>query len=370
MLSTFTNVLTYLLITIIAILFYKTLDRPSKKIQLIDIVMMLLLIIITGARFDVGTDYLAYLDKFNEINVNFINVTTIFEEETEIGILLLSYILKNITTNEYVFFWGVSIIIYPLLIVYFRKKTKIVWFAFATFIFLGFFDVSMNILRQQIAMVFILFSYEFLIEKKHLKFILITALAAIFHTTSILAALLLILSRFIKPTYKNLFYSILIGIVGYIFYKYLLLKIFSYNTIFSKYENYISAQDGSLLRGLRIYSIIGYAIVFILLTFIILSKNNNLKKVLKERHQMISLLFIGIVINIIAIDYWVLNRIALYMYQFIIVLLPAYFTVQMNKQERLISIFIISMIFINWFIIFFIFGGNNISHTYNTYLFK
>lgn len=366
----FINSIVYLLVILIAVFFYKSLDKQSNKIQLIDLIMILMLIIVTGIRFEVGSDYLSYLDEYKKTNLNLKNIIEIFLEDPEIGFSLLSYFLKSITANEYAIFWGISIIIYPLLIIYMRKNTEIVWFAFATFLLLGFFDVSMNILKQQVAMVLILFSYEYLIEKKYIKFVLITMLAGIFHITAIIAAFLLVISRFIKPTYKNLFRSIIIGIVALITYKFFLVELFSYNTIFSKYESYLLIQDSKLNRNVRVYSVIGYAFVFILISFILLSKNKNLKSIMKEKHKMISLLFIGIIINILAIDYWVLNRIALYMYQFIIVLLPAYLKVKMNKKERLINTLIISFILINWFIVFFLTGGNNTWHTYDTYLFK
>lgn len=367
----FINTIIYLLIIIIAIYVYKLFDKKSKKIQLIDILMIVALIIITGIRFDVGSDYTTYLDQFKNLDIKQVAIRDIFQDNYQFGFDLLSYILKIVTTNDYIIFWAVSLIIYPLLIVYMRKNTEIVWFAFGVFILMGFFDVSMNILKQQIAMVLILFSYEYLIDKKYLKFVLLVGLAGVFHVTSLFAALLLVISRYIKPSYKNLLLSILIGTVGLFTYKYILSNLFRYNTVFSVYKNYILFQDSGILdRDYRVYSIVGYVFVFIILTFIILSKKNNLKSILDKKYNMISLLFIGIIINIIAIDYWVLNRISLYMYQFIIVILPAYLKVKMNKKERLINSCLIVFIIFGWFFIFIAFGGNNLSYTFKTYLLK
>src|SRR5699024_10638659 len=214
------------------------------------------------------------------------------------------------------------------------------------------------------------FAYEYLSEKKYLRFLVLVLLAGSFHITSLFAGIMLIISRFIKPTYKNLMISIFIVIVGYFSYKYLLTQFFTYSSIFSEYEKYLYLQDSYLDREYRVYSIIIYAIVFISLSMIILTKQKGLKDILQSRYEMISLLFIGIIINIIAIDYWVINRVALYMYQFIIVLIPAFLKVKMDRNEKKISVFLIIFIMINWFILFTILSGNNVSSTYRTYLFK
>src|SRR5699024_66791 len=152
----------------------------------------------------------------------------------------------KISSFEYSLFWGVSLIIYPLFIIYIRKKTNSTWIAFATFLLMGFFTISMNILKQQIAMIIILFAYEYLSEKKYLRFLVLVLLAGSFHITSLFAGIMLIISRFIKPTYKNLMISIFIGIVGYFSYKYLLTQFFTYSSIFSEYEKYLYLQDSYL----------------------------------------------------------------------------------------------------------------------------
>lgn len=367
----FINSVIYLIAIILSITIYRVFDRKSNKVQIIDILMIVLLIVITGLRYGVGTDYEAYYNIFNNIPHKYSNIIDIITESFQFGFVLLGYMLKGITSNEYAIFWLVSIIVYPFMIIYFRKKTEISWLAFATFMLMGFFDVSMNILKQQIAMVLLLIAYEQLIKQKKTRFLILIVLAGVFHITAIVGGLLIYISRYIKPTFRNLLISIFVGIIGYFSYKLILLKLFSYNTIFSKYEMYLIYQDISVSsREARELSIIGYVIVFTLITIILLNYKMQLKEILKERYRMISMLFIGIAISIISIDYWVINRIALYLYQFIIVLIPAFFKINMPKKEKQMYTIVFTLIMVGWFFVFFIIGGNNLSFTYKTYLFK
>lgn len=371
MIYIFLSTVLYLIVILLTTSFYIVLDKKNKKIQIIDVCIIILLVTVTGIRYGIGTDYLSYYYEFNDIKFQYSNVTEILTLGYQFGFPLLNYILKSLLDNEYFIFWAVSIFVYPLLIFYMRKKTKIASIAFGTFMLMGFFDVSMNILKQQISMVLILFAYEYLIKKKFGKFTVLIAVAGTFHLTSILVGLLLVCSNFIKPTFKNLIISIITGIIGYFTYKFILFKVFAYNTIFSKYEKYLLLQEsGEFDRQYRELSIIGYAGIFILLSIILLKYKEELKVILNGRINMISLLFIGITISIISIDYWVLNRIALYLYQFIITLIPALFCVLKDKKEKTIYFVFIVLMLISWFIFFVILAGNNYSYTYKTYLFK
>lgn len=231
---------------------------------------------------------------------------------------------------------------------------------------LGFYAISNNILKQAMAMLIMIVAYECLARNKKIKFILLTLLASTFHTTAIIAAVLMILSRFIKPTYKNLWICIFIGIISVLLYN-VMGNILASIPILARYQAYFvnTLTYSSMLK--ETIGVAVYAIVYIVITMLILSKREEIKENNLEVYKRIPLLMVGITISIFSINNWTINRIALYLYQFVIVILPSLFSLKYTQRGKKIYIFMILLILVTSCFFLTIFASNNQYYQYKTY---
>jgi hypothetical protein len=140
--------------------------------------------LIAGLRFDVGTDYMNYMDAFNHMASD-----TRWQQSgssLEIGFYILAKVTARLFGGQAVF----GIVMYlTLLLLYLsiRKFKNLSWSLCLLIWYLFFFPISMNILRQSLAMAVILFAYcKMLIERKYLIPLLLVCAACTLHWSSMI----------------------------------------------------------------------------------------------------------------------------------------------------------------------------------------
>ena len=106
-------------------------------------------------------------------------------------------------------------------------------------------------------------------------------------------------------------------------------------------------------------------VIYAVLIYIILKYRGNVKAINKKRYHEIVFLIIGLAINVIAIRQWIINRIAIYFYQFIILILPCIFENMDFNKKRKLKIAIYSLMFL-YMIFSSVFLGENEYYSYNT----
>lgn len=143
-------------------------------------------IILSGFRYGVGTDYFNYINIFNG------NITKSLEDFTENnGIFELGYF---ITEKISYYISGdvrlVFLITSFLTIVFFYlglKKYKLKYPGLVFFLYLlTIFPMTMNAVRQGVAMSIMFYAITFILEKNITKYIVLTILAGLFHISALL----------------------------------------------------------------------------------------------------------------------------------------------------------------------------------------
>ncbi len=356
----------YLSFSILCIVIYTIFDKKTKEIQPIDIIMIILLIIISGIRCNVGSDYYSYYVAYNNWLVNLDSIHDVIQSNSQFGLYALGFILKSITDFPYAIFWMIACIVYPCMIIYMRKKTEKPSIGFMCFTLLGFFAISNNILKQTMAMLIMIYAYECLAKNKKIKFVLVTLIAMIFHTTSILAAILMVISRRIKPSYKNLLMCILVGVVAFFTYN-IIGNMIASISILERFQNYFinTTTYSSMLK--ETIGTVGYALIYIAITVILISKQEEMKENNEEAYKRIPMLMIGIMISIFSINNWTINRIALYLYQFVITIMPALFSIKYTPKEKKFYMFLIVILLVGACLFLTIFAAENQYYSYQTY---
>lgn len=140
-----------------------------------------------------------------------------FVADFEIGFTVLVFLVERIFGN----FQVLLFIIQALTVIPVYKglrafsKTQPVWLGMAVY-YLMFFNYSLNMMRQWIAMAWLFYAFHFLRDRKHLRYFLIWAVAMLFHKTAFVGLGIFVIYRLIakENTYNKTIKTLLITVVG------------------------------------------------------------------------------------------------------------------------------------------------------------
>ena len=153
-------------------------------------------IIVSGIRYDVGTDYIGtYTVDYNLIKMG-------YGTRNEPFSTLLYKLSIFLSEAPQVFFFLSSIICVGLAFVGIYKYSVRPLYAIILYFLTYQYFLSMNIIRQMIAMVIVFVGLKYLFEKRYVEFILVVGMATLFHYSALLY-LLLIPFAMLKIDFKN-----------------------------------------------------------------------------------------------------------------------------------------------------------------------
>lgn len=211
----------YICVIFISCLLTLIAEKSQKSIrQLFFTISVILPSIVSGARADsVGTDMHAYIEPMhrfaNSIDNYFYfinsNQTLISGDQVnrfEKGYMTLVYLCSRISSSLFFDLFISELLIISLTLIAlcrFNKKYNIS-ITLGMFVFyMMFFNPSLNIVRQSLAMSVLIFSYTYLIEDKWIKYTIGVIIAYLFHQTAIIGIIPLFIYYFIKTDNKYIF---------------------------------------------------------------------------------------------------------------------------------------------------------------------
>lgn len=209
--------------------------------------------LLAGARApSIGRDINIYVTyAFNRIN-NYDSIMQVFQNHSlEIGYELLIYLCTRISSNVHFLHFVSSIIItsgFYSFVKYFANDNKYsIYYGMMTYSLI-YFNTSLNIVRQFIALSIFLFSIKYLFQKKHLKFLIFVLLATQFHKSAILGIAILVLYRILntkKPKTSKIVISIALTSFGLLFLDNITMQLLNMGIFSSKYMGYFSEAGNS-----------------------------------------------------------------------------------------------------------------------------
>ena len=188
----------YIIVLIFEIIFGLLLSvnkrENSKKFFII--ITFVILTIVAGIRTkDVGTDTEQYYRAYKRIGT-YTSINSAFNERYEKGFVILCYGLNKISSDPQILIFITSAFInFCVLRFIYRNSNNLVYSVYL-YITLNFYFSYMNIMRQAVAIGFLLLAFENLKSKKYVKYFLEILLAMSFHGSAILGILYLFASRF------------------------------------------------------------------------------------------------------------------------------------------------------------------------------
>lgn len=205
-----------ILIIVLGLLFLALLKGKLTK-KMYFVIITCLLSILSGMRgYDVGWDTRNYVFLFSRIQGFPFNNILLGDFGIEKGYVILEYIISIFTTNPTILFLIISFFYMISVGKFIYKNSEEPVMSYILFIALGFFTFSMTALRQTVAIGIILFSYEFIRNRKFMPYLLTVLLASTFHYSALvfLPAYFIAYKKFTKP---YIFFTVLTIPTVYIF---------------------------------------------------------------------------------------------------------------------------------------------------------
>lgn len=158
---------------LIGLLFFFLFSRVDKKILKLSVLCLgVLLVVIAGFRYGIGTDYYTYEYIYNNIeNTSYI----------EPGYRYVNIVLKYLGCS-----YELSVLFFALitnlLLLYFIKQYSIDFvFSVVLYVAFNYYFISFNAVRQMLGIAIFFIGIQFALRKKYVRFFFITAFAALFH---------------------------------------------------------------------------------------------------------------------------------------------------------------------------------------------
>lgn len=241
------------------------------------------LILVSGLRFNVGTDYKTYLELDSYIGSVFYGLNPV---QCEPIYLLIIKFAKLFANYQIVYF--ITAFFFALFILDFLYYSSVdLVFSILLLLLSGVFSQSLNHMKQMLAVSIVFYAFRFLLNKSYLKYVACVLIATMIHDTALIFLFFLLYDK-VKINKKL---ALLIFILVYVFkdyiynYCYRILSIFDYYSYYF-HTRYVRDTSTALLllnviiflftlfcvkaevkaedeKKERLYSLIQYIILFI-----------------------------------------------------------------------------------------------------------
>lgn len=295
----------------------------KHNIKIIVFFSILLVTLLGGLRYGIGTDYFSYQEIYNEYATN--GTTAGHYIEILFCQLMRLAIVFNLPFSVFLFLIQVLINCVTFWAIY-REKNKIgLWFPWAIFCF-EYYILSYNMIRQSIAMAFCLLAITYFNQSK-IKFLFLTILAIGFHNSAIIFIPILFLSLIYKLPKRNIIYFVVITICLFIVIKKtLIINLIARVFPVIGYAGYLIGNGSSSIFGI----LFKFLPVIIPLLFVINKINKN------PEFELFFILFIlgGVLSLLVLSGKDQIGRITFYYTMLKILLIPYSFKLYSDKYNR------------------------------------
>lgn len=253
----------------------------------------------------------------------------LFKINYEPGYLILNKVLNYVSTNVQflLIIYGIIVIISVARFVY--KYSKIPWLSFYLFVSMSFFTAFMNNIRSSIALSILLWSLDYVKERRPVKFIFFVILAFAFHKT----AVVFIFIYFLYAIRSKRVYILTTTVVGCV-------------VLFEgeKIINYLISHYYPIYAT-HVVSGKGYNLFVLLLTVIVFGYGFQRKKAQKDDNQRLlyNMMLISVMMQILAFYFDFFARIVTYFDIAMICLIPNVINTLKIRNVKGIAIVIVCM---------------------------
>lgn len=210
---------------------------------------ILLPALLAGLRdYSIGTDVLGYGNVWFYKAVQSKSVFQYCSQamNSSIGLLyaLFNYIVSIFSDNPHVFYFFYALV--EILIVYCAvRKATVPDVPFAIFVYYClFYNLALNMLRQSMALVIILYGFDYIKKKKLVRYLLSVAVASLFHSSGVVGIVLYILHGIINGKNQKFWQRAVIAGSGaaIIFIRPITKMLLKYGLLEGRYVHYLMSD--------------------------------------------------------------------------------------------------------------------------------
>lgn len=356
-------VVIFTIVIILSLIANKLYPKYKKTSYTVSAIVIIVLSIFAGLRaLTVGYDISVYGKYIFERAATYSSLTSYIStfQKNEVLYYILNFIVSRFSDNIHVFLFVHQFIIAFIihLIAYREKKKHNTNLALTIFCYLMFwFNSSLNIIRQSLAIIIILYSFKFIEEKKYLKYYLFLAVAFFFHKSSILMIFLPLMHHIYNK--KNSFIHICITsfllIASFFFLDEIFFALARFLPMLENYDKYVVLGFTNLRTRYLIFKII--MLLAILFTYFCTNnkeKNNSL--VAFAAFDVVFYSFSGFV----KFGY----RISYFFLPFYIIFIPRIIANIQTKKYRLLYLTVIILLSIAYWVVRYVIEGYDVTIPY------
>lgn len=277
--------------------------KPSK---LFVFLVMLLLVLVSGLRTNIGDTYV-YKSIYETTDFTWEYILS----QKDMGFGLLQKMLKMVSNDPQILLFTTAAITNILIILVFYKYSRM--FELSTYVYItgGMFLVSMNGMRQLLAAAISFVAAKYLIERNPVKYFFIIGLASTIHISALVLLPMYFFVKYKAWSKANLVvlaFAVLI-VLGYgVFSEFLFSAI--QNTQYGQYQSF-NEGGASVIR-------VAVSAAPVFLAYL---GKERLREIFPESDYFVNMSLIGIAIMLVSTQNWIFARLAIYfdLYQLVLV---------------------------------------------------
>lgn len=181
--------------------------------------------LLAGFRdYSIGTDVLIYGNAWfnNATKASNFFIYTKWAVSSSIGFLYatFNYIISRFSSNPHYFYFWYSFVESWIVFLGLKRNQDIINLplGFATYLFM-FFNLTLNVLRQSMALVILFYGFTYIRKYKIFKFLLTVFIAYLFHNTALIGILIYLIYLFVNKKPKFLFQILtVLGTLIFVFF--------------------------------------------------------------------------------------------------------------------------------------------------------
>lgn len=300
------DVLFFLIIIIFILIDIFTKNEKNKDLYFIILMILLTFFACFRSRY-VGTDTIMFWNDY--ISINATPIKNIFNFRYEMGFTLLCRLLGIISKNPQILIVFTSLFMNFAVYKFIKNNAKNKLSCLIFYFTLNYYFSFMCLMRQGLAIAFLLFAYDSLKKDENFKFFLYVFIASTFHLSAIFMAIMFFLKK-IKSR-KIAIFSIIFGI----FLAFLLSKKIFYlaATLIGDYSKYLTSKFASASYvSATMYTITSF--FFFIFGLFVPSSASRIDEEKKDNNYVLLrwLIGIGTVISAASIRVSIFNRFYFY----------------------------------------------------------
>lgn len=355
----------YIIVFIISLLFLYFSEKVEKKSKVLKFVFVLLSLITVSLLAcnraeTIGTDILVYVKPYFDYIKNYGVVWLYRNSNCEILYLFLNYLIIIVGGNFKVLLFTITFLISLIYYIYAKENRESnILITYSVYLFV-IFGITLNLVRQSIAMVIVLYSTKYLKKHQFKRYLMMILIACGFHSTAIIMIALYFIYCFFGTNFENLV-KMIISLISLIIV-FLSKEIINYLYVFfNKFDsNYIERYINHNLDFNLSWEIVKITIFIVLMVLLKYNKERIDNKYDKNYFHFCKFLLI------LDLIFFQLGAIFKYSerfsYYFMLIsysyLFPCLLDVFINKDDRkglVVSYFIVFLLLVVYFVVIYVF---------------